>query len=379
MSARRAAAVTVTAVLASLSVVSAAGAQFRAALEAGGASVRYADSVGVTAATVMTSFRVDGGLATAAAMGTLSSLGDGTWSTQGGIAGSVLSPALGFLRAELAADAGGSTHQDGTRTGRYLGRARLHAGARRHGLWVGGGAGQTWDGAFWHQVLEGDLGAWARLGPVVLLGTVSPSTVGDSIRYTDGQAMLRWESRRAELTASAGARSGDALVRGSASTWGSAAATLWLTPELGVVASGGSYPVDYTQGFPGGRYISLALRIAADRAEAAHRPPSIAAPRARSGAAVPRTFVVSTLADGRRAIRLHAPGARRVELMGDFTGWQPAMLARGDGGWWSLVLPLAPGSYQLNVRIDGGAWEVPAGTTPTMDEFGTRVGQVLVR
>jgi 1,4-alpha-glucan branching enzyme len=77
-------------------------------------------------------------------------------------------------------------------------------------------------------------------------------------------------------------------------------------------------------------------------------------------------------------LRVQAPGARRVELNGDFTGWQPTALASSPGGSWTLTVPLAPGTYQVNLRIDDGPWMVPAGLLPLTDEFGGRVGLLVI-
>jgi hypothetical protein len=67
-----------------------------------------------------------------------------------------------------------------------------------------------------------------------------------------------------------------------------------------------------------------------------------------------------------------------VELNGDFTGWQPIALSSRADDSWTVTLPLAPGTYQLNVRIDGGPWVVPAGILPVSDEFGGRVGVLVI-
>lgn len=354
-------------------------AQLRATIDAGGANVRYADSVSLMATTVSPTISYDGGPVSASAMGVLSSLGDATRSMQGAVALSLLSSAFGPARLEVASGAGGTTHQDGTRTGRYLGRARLHAGVAQRGLWIGGSAGQTWDSSMWHTVVEGDVGGWMKHGGISLLGTVTPSAVGDSIRYTDTQAIVRWDGLRTELQAGAGLRSGSALARGSSSTWGSLTATLWLFPQVGLVASGGSYPMDATQGFPGGRYVSGALRIAAQPRSARLTGAQAVLSPSRKGLAAENGLVIAAARDGKRTLRLHAPGAQRVEVMGDFTGWTPVTLTASANGWWSVTLPLQPGTYQVNLRTNGGAWTVPAGSQAVVDEFGTRVGVVHVR
>ncbi|MGQ0714134.1 MAG: glycogen-binding domain-containing protein [Gemmatimonadaceae bacterium] len=355
-----------------------AGAQVWTTIDIGGAAVRYGDSLNVAATSVSPRIRAGNGALAGSAIGTLSSLSAGGWTAQGTLDFSVLSRAVGFARVELAAEAGGSLHDDATRTGEYLGRARLHAGTNGRGVWAGAAVGKTWDASLWHPVVQGDFGAWARLGQLVLVAVVTPSAVGDSLRYADAQGALRWDTRRAELTLGIGARTGDALVR-DATAWGSMAAVLWLTSHVGIVASGGSYPVDYTQGYPGGRYVSLAVRFGGRPNPAAalsSRAQSVARPRA---ATTGPHLEITSLPNGRRALRVHAPGARSVEVMADFTAWQPLALTPASDGWWTATVLVAPGVHQLNVRVNGGSWDVPAGAFDAIDEFGARVGVLNLR
>ena len=65
--------------------------------------------------------------------------------------------------------------------------------------------------------------------------------------------------------------------------------------------------------------------------------------------------------------------------MGDFTEWQALEGTSAGNGWWSVVTPITPGVRQLAVRLDSGAWVVPAGATPERDEFGALVGVIVVR
>lgn len=353
-----------------------ARAQVWTTLDVGGAAVRYDDSVNVTATTLTPRIRFDHGRFAGTAVGTLSSLMAGGWTGQGALDLSVLSGAVGPARLELAAEAGGSLHDDATRTGQYLGRARAHVGTATRGLWAGAAGGKTWDASRWHPVVQGDFGAWARLGRVQLVTMVTPSAVGDSVRYTDAQGALRWDARRIELTLGIGARNGDRIARAS-SAWGSAAATLWLTSHVALVAAGGTYPVDYTQGYPGGRYLSLAVRFGGRPNPAAAL--SSRTQLGRTSSSGGRRLETAALPNGRRAIRVHAPGARSVEVMGDFTAWQPLALTSAAGGWWTTTVAIAPGVYQLNVRVNGGPWDVPAGVLEAVDEFGARVGVLNLR
>jgi hypothetical protein len=372
---------TVCLVAVSLGVTGVARAQVRATVDVGGASIRYNDSVRVTATTVAPTIRLDNGPLTALAFGSFSTL-DGAWSSQGSLAASLLSPAFGVGRLEAAASGGGTLHQDGTRTGRYLGQLRLHASAPSRGLWVGGGAGQGWNGLVWRRVIEGDVTGWLRHGDVTLLGTVRPVATGDSIRYTDATATLRRDASRLELAASAGFRSGRGLIEESRHAWASASAALWLAPQVALAADLGSYPADYTQGFRDGTYMSFSIRIAPGRRawtrERAIPATDALAARTAGSRSNARVEVVA-LEAGRYAVRIYAPLARRVEVMGDFTDWGAAPLTPAANGWWSMVTRITPGVRQLTVRIDGGQWTVPAGASMEEDEYGVPVGVIMVR
>jgi hypothetical protein len=118
-----------------------ADAQVWGTLDLGGASVRYDDSVRITATTLTPRIRLEDGPLAATMDGTISALTGGGWTAQGAVDFSVLSATLGPARLEIGAEAGGSLHDDATRTGEYLGRARLHLGRQAAGVWGGVAAG----------------------------------------------------------------------------------------------------------------------------------------------------------------------------------------------------------------------------------------------
>ena len=83
-------------------------------------------------------------------------------------------------------------------------------------------------------------------------------------------------------------------------------------------------------------------------------------------------------ANGERALRLQAPGARQVDLRGDITGWKSVPLTRGHGGLWELRLRVEPGVHYLVVRHDGGPWQVLRGLPLADDDFGEAVSVLVV-
>jgi hypothetical protein len=340
-------------------------------IDVGAARMRFADSIDATALSVNPTVRLNSPRGSVDASVTLSSIG-GAMSNFGLLSANLVTDRAGLFAGEVEATTGGSFHSDGTRTGQLLGFARMHVTTSSRGAWLGGGVGATWDGA-WREVLQGDAGGWLSRGSSLVSLRLSPTIVDDSIRYSDAfvsghQEWLNWE-----FDASFGARAGDPIptLPANRSIWGSAGATYWATNRLGIVAGAGVYPVDFTQGFPGGRYISLSVRI---------RPATVSMRPVEPPDPQLRTFQLHAEGGDTYRIRVRAPSARVVEVKGDFTLWRAVPLdpESGGGGWWSVALPISRGTHEVNVRVDGGAWSVPPGLTPLRDEFGGRVGLLVV-
>jgi hypothetical protein len=81
---------------------------------------------------------------------------------------------------------------------------------------------------------------------------------------------------------------------------------------------------------------------------------------------------------GGNVLHFHAPQATRVEMSGDFTQWAPVDLLRSPDGWWSGAVPAGAGTYQMNLRVDGGPWMVPPGMLSMKDEFGGVTGLLVI-
>jgi len=348
----------------------------QSSFDIGAVRLRYADTLNVSAVALSPDLRIDWERAAVQASGTFSQFSSGGWSTQGALSAAFFTPTRRTLSAELAAFAGGSTHQDGTRTGQATASGRLHTVRARWGGFVGGGGGITWDGA-WRRLVRGDIGGWVRNDAGLALLTVNPIAVNDSIRYTDGQVSLSRTVGGVDLSVLAGVRGGSQApgVGTSTTSWASLSAVAWLNPRLGVVASGGTYPVDPTQGFPGGRFLSVSIRVATARKPGTMRTIADGVPRSAS---LVEEFRVHRQADGSVSLRVKAPTARIVEVIGDFSGWIPVPLQRTGDGSWRAAFPLRPGQYQMNVRVDGGKWLVPPGLLSLRDEFGGSVGLLVI-
>lgn len=350
-------------------------------IDIGATQMRYADSIAATAIAASPSLRLAWPHATIRGWGSYAQLrGGGGWTMQGSADLTALTPNVGPVSGEIEVATGGSAHWDGTRTGQSFAMARALVGGARGGMWAGAGAGLTWSGYEWQGLTLGDFGIWTQSGRGTLAATLSPTAIGDTIHYVDTEIAARWTIDRLELNASAGTRAGDRLVvlQSSGRVWGGIGVTAWLTPRMGIVAGAGSYPVDLTQGFPGGRYAMLGFRIAAARSllspedEAVRRYLEPAPP-------VAPELEVRAAADGGRTIHLLAPSARSVDIAGDFSAWEPIPLVRAAGGSWNVALPLRPGTYEVAIRLNAGPWLVPSGLVPLTDEFGGAVGLLVIR
>lgn len=350
-------------------------------LDLSGTNVWYADSLRSGGASVSPSLRVDWTRATLNASADVARLAGQGMSAQGIIAPSVFTPSVGPLVGELTGSAGGSTHADGSHTGQALASARAYAMSGSRGVWVGGGGGGTWDGVIWRDVRQAEGGAWLEQGGMTTLASVAPVIVQDTIRYTDVQAAWRYPIGSYELGATAGVRAGSVgtAVGGSSRAWGSVSVVAWFARGMAIVASGGSYPVDFTQGYPGGHFVSVALRVGSRAPQSASATTSGGARENSSAVVVAsvKSFDVRTTATGRE-LRVYAPAARSIELNADFTNWQPVSLTRGDDGWWTVTRSITSGTYQINLRIDGGTWVAPPGLLTTKDEFGGVVGILTI-
>jgi hypothetical protein len=343
-----------------------------ASIDAGALNMRYADSIKANALALTPAVWIEYPLATFSAVGTVSQFDEGGWSAQGTADGSRFTRRYSLFAGELEGTAGGSTHRDGARTGQLLASARAHLMNDYRGAWIGGGAGSAYDGASWRSVIQGEAAAWARFDAATVFASITPVSVADSIRYTDAELSASINLPVVELVATGGARSG-----ATSKSWGSASVTAWVSRRIAIVGSAGTYPIDLTQGFPGGRFLSLSLRVGTRRF-----PPATSSVREIEDITVksrsPLRLETRSLGRGLHEIRFHASRAEAVDVMGDFTNWKPVRLENAGGGWWSASFPIAAGIHELNVRIGGGPWIAPPGVPAKSDEFGGSVGILII-
>lgn len=346
-------------------------------LEAGGARVRYSDTVSLTAGTLSASASAFTPSTSASALVAASTARSG-WTMFGSAQGSWLTPARGMLRGELHGSGSFSTYEQGSGAGQLLGGARLHFTRASAGAWLGVAAGSVKDPIGWRSSSAGEVGAWLQLSRAVVQAVVLPVRIAGGVRYTDVEGTVRLDNSSVELAGVVGARSGISGYDEGASAWASVNATAWVSRAVGITAGVGSYPTDPGQDIPAATYVSLGVRFSPGSARRASTvlPPDVLSAAVRDA---PPTMTVSGGAGGRRTVSYYAPAARSVEIMGDFTDWTPVpMSSSRRAGTWSVALPVSAGVHQVNVRVDGGEWVVPGGLTAVRDEFGGAVGMLLV-
>jgi hypothetical protein len=365
-----------------VSVASTGSAQrTEATADVGGIALRYADTLNAGAATVSGHALVDWGRAITDAVGTFSQFTAGGSSGQGSLSGSFFSQPIRGVLTEVGGFAGGSAHDDGTRTGEILANARLHFIRSRGEIFAGGSAGRASFGVGAQRILVGEIGGSTQIQTFDATFTFSPIAL-DSVKYADTQISVSWTRRTIDFAALAGVRVGDQVtdLGATARTWGSLTAVAWLKPRVAAVLAGGTYPIDPTQGFPGGRFVSASIRLARGARRAPPPVPAAVAPESggRLEASAVQRFTWGKAGANAVTLRAQVPLAQSVEISGDFTNWTPVRLSSTGVGSWAVTLPLKPGNYQMNIRVNGGPWRVPPGMLSMVDEFGGSVGLLTI-
>jgi hypothetical protein len=227
-------------------------------------------------------------------------------------------------------------------------------------------------------LLHGQADAWVSASDELFIADLSAvrtraALPGDTnstlVRLSYADLSLTWRHDRGGLSvgATTGLRHGVAGIDGTRG-WGAVDATVWVSDRTAFVLSGGTTLADAVRGVPAARYVSAAIRFAV-------RPH----PRlTRRAAAVGGTLVVvEPLGSGAQQIEVRAAGASRVEMMADFTDWNPEALQR-IGAVWRMQRVISPGLHRIAVRIDGGEWIAPANLRQVTDDLGGVVGLITI-
>lgn len=118
----------------------------------------------------------------------------------------------------------------------------------------------------------------------------------------------------------------------------------------------------------------LLLVVAGVVARSVRTPASPAADAPSAAVAAPSTVLVRLV--------IVQPGARLVQVAGDFNGWDPARtpLDEVSAGAWAVTIPLQPGRYEYMYVVDGQQWIAdPFAVEHKDDGFGSRNAVLDVR
>jgi hypothetical protein len=348
--------------------------QVSGSMDIGVSRVDYDGFLPSAAASISPSLRIASPNASFTARGTWLGFESGNTSLQALLAASVFSPSRGRWRGELSGTAGSSVYAQFENLVHLLARGRVHYVVQDRGLWVAATAGGTALIGSPRPVVGVAAGVWTgRLARNWTL-SLGMTRVGDT-SYTDLEGSGYLHIGRMELEGSLGARAGRG---GGSGVYGEASARYALNRWLGVMAAGGRYPTDPTRGSVSGRYVSIGVRITTTAPAPPRTEPDWPQPLPVSGGTNGHVATVTLeLLPAGRGLVVHAPDAAVVEVMGDFTDWEPVVL-KAAGGRWRFDARLPSGVRRLNVRVNGGPWVVPAGASVVQDEFGAIVGMVVV-
>ena len=185
--------------------------------------------------------------------------------------------------------------------------------------------------------------------------------------YTDVGGAIQSQVWRFNLLLTGGHRTGALL--GGAATWFNAELRVTVVDGVALVMAGGSYPTDLVRGSPGAHFIGGGIRLSE----------AFRVGKRQTGAVRYSNGANDVMADP-HTLRFSARANARVELMADFTDWQPVLMTEIRPGLYQVTLrdPIRSGPHRVNIRVDDGGWDVPVELPPVHDDFGGTAGSLVV-
>lgn len=210
-------------------------------------------------------------------------------------------------------------------------------------------------------------------------------SAGRRVLATALQLGLSWEVGRTTLAGNGGWRMASSVGPG---VFGDLRTNYQLTQRMGVQLGwrgGTHWPVSAHERFGNG--LTLGVRFSTRSAgsfdatddpattpDAAALLPGVPAPDAASEA----RFVLTQLGDEQFRLEFSGLAARRVELAGDLTDWEPRALTPWGLRGWRTTVAAPSGVYAVNIRLDDGDWLPPPGLPARDDGFSGRVGLLIL-
>lgn len=331
---------------------------------------------------------------------------DDRWRGSAGVTGALRSPALGPFQLSLSGDLLRPHRPEVDQHYQFTGTARASLSRGEWGVWAG------IDGRRIMQHASGasaspSLGGWRQLGAALLSvqlaprraqvtgtdvrivprrdsmfndtlghwevfertdGAVDSSRVPSAGSWSDAEARLLWARGRISLDATIGGRFAAEHV--DRSLWAQLRGLYAISSRFAIIAGAGSEPADPVAGWERRSFATLGVRLLDSPA-----PRMLPAPGVRP---VPAAFQLLAGRADAYLIRVRVLHAHSVELSADFTDWRPIALTRVSPDWWQVSAKIAPGTYHVNIRVNGDRWTAPPGTPAIEDEFNGTVGLVVV-
>ena len=309
--------------------------------------------------------------------GTIATIGaaSGFATVEGGVRSSVARGWSTELAGELGTVAGSNTSGG---VGTAIAHGRLLWSATSGGAWIRGSshASDRTNGSLTgHGVESGVWWSWprAQLSATLLsewtraelfVGRFRSQFAGTvPVRYSEAAVSLHAEGDRTTVDVVAGARR-DADAAHLYEPAVSATAALWTGETVALVFSVARQLPDWVRGADAADAFSVGMRF---------RQATPASDRAARLIPV----VQVTDSSGVRVLRVRASGATHVEVMGDFTNWEPLPLSRSSA-LFERVVTMSSGLHRLLLRIDGGEWRTAANTPAVDDDLGGKAGLLVV-
>jgi hypothetical protein len=354
------------------------GAQARASGEIGLSLLRFPDdSVTVLAPSARAWLvRETPTLLTSAAAGGFAAGGDAGGSID--LTSEWRSALAGAWRADLGGELSGIAGTGSGSSGNAILSLRALRPILTGGMWLqgNGSASRREAGGMWGRGLEA--GGWWRGVRTLLtasvrrewsaaqlfLGPGRRNVVGTvPVAFVEGTVGMQLEEGTTQFSLAATVRRDPGAAQATEGGF-SATATFRESESRAVVIGARKQLPDFERGADAVQMITVGIRL---------KEPSPIATRAMRS----RPIIQVAEDTSGQVLRVRAPGARRVEVMGDFTEWEPIELTAA-GDVFSRAVRLSPGTHRVVVRLDGGAW-LPAANTPAVDDdFGGRVGLLVV-
>jgi hypothetical protein len=320
-------------------------------------------------------------------------------------------PLLYGVRAEVLANASRMFLDPSLQNDQLDAEGRLHFMRQRLGVWLGSGVARPLRVSTVSNVNVSSGGVWTKLGSTTFRGsvtsffftkladadtirelgpcasqldaTMTPEPVAafragtsgcrHQSRLTDLEGSVRWEHRLLELAVRGGQRFGNSFdVTPESRQWASGQAAFWISSQIAAVAGGGREPAQPTRGMPARTYGSLGIMLR-------YWPIPRGVVPVESPASLVKAFELRPAGTAVQRVTARIGGVETVEIMGDFSDWTPLPLIRRGRDQWELLVPMAAGVHQINMRIDGGIWIAPPGIPTMKDGFNGEVGVLVIK